>query len=54
MEKDLFRINDTCGFLVEISKEKASKHGVAADLIGFAAEMDVLKEKVSGWPKQGK
>jgi alanyl-tRNA synthetase len=42
--KDVFRLYDTFGFPVEITEEVASERGVAVDLAGFEAEMDVQRK----------
>ncbi|KAG0568562.1 hypothetical protein KC19_6G029100 [Ceratodon purpureus] len=43
--KDVFRLYDTFGFPVEITEEVASERGVAVDLAGFEAEMDVQRKQ---------
>lgn len=42
---DVFRLYDTFGFPVEITEEVASERGVAVDLAGFEAEMDVQRKQ---------
>lgn len=42
---DIFKLHDTFGFPVELTKELADEHGLKLDLIGFEAAMLEQKEK---------
>jgi len=43
--KDVFKLYDTFGFPVEITEEVALERGVAVDMAGFEAEMDIQRKQ---------
>ena len=55
---DVFKLNDTCGFPLDLTKEIAAEQGLEIDEDGFHAEMkkqkeraraERLKKNISGW-----
>ncbi|MDD4875585.1 MAG: alanine--tRNA ligase [Dehalococcoidales bacterium] len=43
--KDIFRLYDTYGFPVELTKEIATGHNLSVDLVGFEREMEKQRER---------